>query len=221
VAAPRKGQSAPLPWVAAFAFGAAKARFSVPSPAPWPGGEPAVALGSGDAARFVNGRTLQVAARENGHLAESTVTPLSSTLAKPSAVTMSARPDGSLFLTKPGIGRAVVIDQAQPHRVRHDITFAAPDHPHGAPWSKAILSPDGALLYAVGGASAGGLSAYDVATGKLVAAYSHGSHYSGVYQLPSGTILAVSAANPRLSYFSPELSLLGTTETALQISAVF
>jgi hypothetical protein len=60
-----------------------------------------------------------------------------------------------------------------------------------------------------------------VATGKLVATYSHGSHYSGVYQLPSGTILAVSAANPRLSYFSPELTLLGTTETALQISAVF
>jgi WD40 repeat protein len=96
-----------------------------------------------------------------------------------------------------------------------------PASPLGAPLSKAVLSASGDTLYVLGAAKTGGVSAYDVATGKLTASYSHGGGYSGLYLLPSGTLLAVSAANPRLTFYSSSLSPLGTVETSLQISAAF
>jgi hypothetical protein len=126
-----------------------------------------------------------------------------------------------VFITKPGLGCAVIADPAQEFRVQAQVSFPVPAVPLGAPWSKAVLSPSGGTLYVLGGAKAGGLSAYDVATGALTATYSEGTTYAGLYQLPSGTLLAVSAANPRLTFFSSALSPLGTADTSLQISAVF
>jgi hypothetical protein len=220
--AARKGSwSAPLPWVSAFPLGSAKARLSVPSPTPWPGGEPVVTLATGDVARLVNGRSVQVSSARTGEVTETTIDALNVRKAKPSAVTMQARPDGTVFITKPGIGRAIVASPAEAFTVKSQVDFPVPAVPLGAPVSKAVLSPSGDTLYVLGGAKAGGLSAYDVATGALIASYSHGIRYSGLHQLPTGTLLAVSAANPRLTFFSPSLSLLGTTDTSLQISAVF
>ncbi|MGH3155918.1 MAG: hypothetical protein ACRDNF_04995, partial [Streptosporangiaceae bacterium] len=88
------------------------------------------------------------------------------------------------------------------------------------PWSKAALSPSGDTLFVLGGARTGGISAYDVATGTLTASYSQAHQHSGLYQLPSGTLLAVGPANPRLAFFSSTLSLLGTADTNLHVSAV-
>jgi hypothetical protein len=212
---------APLPWVSAFPLGSGQARVSVPSPAPWPGGEPAVTLPTGDVARLVNGRTVQVSSALTGEVTEVTIDALNVIRAKPSAVTMHSRADGTVFITKPGLGRAVIADPADSFRVQAQVSFPVPGRPLGAPWSKAVLSPSGETLYVLGGAKAGGLSAYDVATGALTASYSDGTTYSGLYQLPAGTLLAVSAANPRLTFFSPALSQIGTADTSLQISAVF
>jgi hypothetical protein len=212
---------APLPWVSAFPLGSGRARVSVPSPAPWPGGEPVVTLANSDVARLVNGRTVQVSSAKTGEVTQVTIGALNVIRAKPSAVTMQSRPDGTVFITKPGIGRAVIADPAEEFRVTAEVSFPVPAIPLGAPWSKAVLSPSGETLYVLGGAKAGGVSAYDVATGALTASYSDGATYAGLYQLPSGTLLAVSAANPRLAFFSPALSLLGTADTSLQISAVF
>src|SRR5215469_10502244 len=92
-------RAAPLPGISVFPFGAGKARLTVPSPAPWPGGEPAVALATGDVARLVNARTLQVVSARNGDLSEISPAPLSARRAKPTPATMMARADGSLFLT--------------------------------------------------------------------------------------------------------------------------
>jgi hypothetical protein len=211
----------PLPWVSVFPLGSGEARLKVPSPAPWPAGEPVVTLPSGDAARLVNGRTVQVSSARTGEVTQTTIPELNVPRAKPSAVTMQTRPDGTVFLTKPAIGRAIIADPADSFRVRRQVDFPVPATPLGAPSSKAVLSASGDTLYVLGGAQAGGLSAYDVATGALTASYSHGVRYDGVYQLPTGTVLAVTAANPRLAFFSPELSPLGTAETNLQISAVF
>jgi hypothetical protein len=220
---PGKGRPrpAPLPWLTAFPLGSGQARVSVPSPAPWPGGEPVVTLASGDAARLVNGRTVQVSSAQTGEVTQVTIDALNVIRAKPSAVTMQTRADGTVFITKPGIGRAVIADPADSFRVQAQVSFPVPAVALGAPWSKAVLSPSGETLYVLGGAKAGGLSAYDVATGALTASYSQGTTYAGLYQLPSGTLLAVSAANPRLTFFSSALSPLGTADTSLQISAVF
>jgi hypothetical protein len=214
-------QAPPLPWVSVFPLGSGQARASVPSPPPWPASEPVVTLATGDAARLVNGRAVQVSSAQTGEVTQTTIAPLNVTRAKPSAVTMESRPDGTVFLTKPGIGRAVVADPAAEFRVTAQVDYPVPAAPGGAPASKAVLSPAGDTLYVLGGAQTGGISAYDVATGKLAGSYSHGRQYFGLYQLPSGTLLTLSPANPRLEFFSPGLSLLGTAATNLHVSAVF
>jgi hypothetical protein len=217
-----KGRIAlPLPQVSAFPLGSARARLAKAAPGPWPGGEPVATLPSGDVARLVNGRVVQVCSARTGDVAQQVIEPISAIRAKPSAVTMDARPDGTVFITKPGIGRAVVADPAHSFRVTAQVSFPVPASPLGAPWSKAVLSPSGDTLYVLGSASAGGVSAYEVATGALTASYTEGQHYSGLYQLASGTLLATAAANPRLAFFSPALSPLGTADTNLHVSAVF
>ena len=77
--------------------------------------------------------------------------------AKPSAVTMQARPDGTVFMTKPGAGVALIADPADSFRARAQIRFPVPASPLGAPWSKAVLSPTGETLYVLGPAATGGL----------------------------------------------------------------
>ena len=207
--------------VSAFPLGSGKARFSVPAPAPWPGGEPVVTLPDGHVARLVRGRDVQVCSARTGEVTELAIGPLSGIRAKPSAVTMQARPDGTVFMTKPGAGAAVVADPADSFRVKAQIRFPVSATPLGAPWSKAVLSPAGDTLYVLGPAHAGGLCVYDVASGALAGSYSEGRQYAGVYQLPSGTLLAVAPENPRLAFFSPTLSPLGTADTTLQVSAVY
>jgi len=214
-------KSPPLPQLNVYPLGSAKPRLSAPAPAPWPGGEPAVPLASGDVARLVNGRCLQVCSARTGEVTQLTVGPLNVNRAKPSAVTMQARPDGTLFLTKPGNGRAIVLDPARSFRVKADVSFPVPAAPLGAPWSKAVLSPSGDTVFVLGAAKTGGISAYDVATGALTASYSQGQQFAGLYQMPSGTLLAVAARNPRLAFFSSTLSPLGTADTNLHVSAVF
>jgi len=212
---------AQLSRVSVFPLGSGKARFSGPAPAPWPAGEPVVTLPNGDVARLVRGRDVQVCSARTGEVTELAVAPLSRTRAKPSAVTMQRRPDGTVFMTKPGAGVAVVADPADSFRVRAHVRFPAPASPHGAPWSKAVLAPAGDTVYVLGSAHTGGLCAYDVASGALTASYSEGRHYAGLYQLSSGTLLAVGTKNPRLTFFSSALRPVGTADTSLHVSAVF
>lgn len=211
----------PLPSVSVFPLGEGKARLTVPSPAPWPAGEPVGALASGNVARFVNARTLQVCAAADGDITQVGIAPLAAGRAKPSPATMTPRPDGTLFFAKPAIGRAVIVDPARSFAVRHGLSFAPPAKPFGGLPSKAVLSPDGAVLYVLGGAKSGGLAVYDVVTGKLTGAYGDGRQYSGIYVLPSGTLLAISPDNPRLAYFSADLTPLGTADAGLYVSAVY
>jgi hypothetical protein len=213
---------APLSVVRAFPLGSGKPRFSAQPPAPWPGGEPVVTLASGDIARLVYGRNLQVCSAKTGDITSHTLAPLGVARPKPSAVTMQARPDGTVFIAKPGIGTAVIVDPADSFRVKSRVDFPVPLAPGSAPWTKAVLSSSGDTLYVVGRASSGGVSAYDVSTGKLTASYAHGGRqYTGLSVLPDGNVLAVGPAHPRLGFFSPALSPLNTVDTSLQIAAVF
>jgi hypothetical protein len=217
----RKGSAPPLPTLSAFPLGSGQARFRTAALMPWSGGEPVVTLPSGDIGRFVNGRTVQVASASNGDIAQTTIGALSAPLAKPSAVTMQTRSDGSVFLTKPGAGRAVITDPADSFRVTAQVDFPRPPYPNGGPAQKAVLSASGDTLYVLAGTKSGGVSAYDVTSGKLTGSYSHGDLYNGLYLLPNGHLLAVGAANPRVTFFSPDLDLLGTASTTLQIAAAF
>jgi hypothetical protein len=212
---------APLSRVSAFPLGSGKARYSVQAPAPWPGGEPVLALPTGDVARLVRGRDVQVCSARTGKVTELGVAAFSRGRAKPSAVTMQARADGTVFMAKPGDGVAVISDPARSFDIKAKVEFPAPASPLGAPWNKAVLSPSGDILYVLGPAATGGLSAYEVASGRLTGAYSEGHQYAGLYQLPSGTLLAVRPESPRLAFFSPSLNPLATADTDLYVSAVF
>jgi hypothetical protein len=204
-----------------FPLGSGTARLSRSAPPPWPGGEPVVTLPTGHVARLVRGRDVQVCSAQTGEVTEQTIAAFDPARAKPSAVTMQARPDGTVFMTKPGAGVAVIADPADSFRTTALIKFPVPASPLGAPWSKAVLSPAGETVYVLGPATSGGLCAYDVGSGRLAASQSDGRQYDGLYQLPSGTLLAVRAENPRLAFFSSDLSLLGTADTNLYVSAVF
>jgi hypothetical protein len=212
---------APLSRVSAFALGSGTARFSIQAPAPWPGGEPALALPTGDVARLVRGRDVQVCSAQTGEVTELGVPAFSRRRAKPSAVTMQARTDGTVFMAKAGDGIAVIADPARSFDIKAQVEFPPPASPLGAPWDKAVLSPEGDTLYVLGPVATGGLSAYEVASGRLTAAYSEGHQYAGLYQLPSGTLLAVRPESPRLAFFSPSLTPLATADTNLYVSAVF
>jgi hypothetical protein len=213
---------APLSTVSAYPLGSGQSRFATPSLAPWPGGEPVVTLASGDVARLVYGRDLQVCSAQTGDITAQTLGPLNVARPKPSAVTMQSRSDGTLFITKPGVGTAFVVDPASSFAVKSQVSYPVPLAPGSAPWSKAVLSATGETLYVLGGASGGGVSAYSMSSGTLTGSYTAGGkQYGGLSVLPNGDLLAVSPAHPRLSFFSPELDLLGTADTNLQIAAVF
>jgi hypothetical protein len=212
---------APLSRLSVFPLGSGKARLSGLAPAPWPGGEPVTTLPTGDVARLAWGRQVQVCSARTAAVTQLEIPAFGQARAKPSAVTMQARPDGTVFMTKPGAGVALIADPADSFRVRTQIRFPVPASPLGAPWSKAVLSPTGETLYVLGPAATGGLRAYDVGSGKLAASYSEGRHYYGLHQLPSGDLLAVLPENPRLAFFSADLSPLGTADTDLHVSAIF
>jgi hypothetical protein len=212
---------ASLSRLSVFPLGSGTARLSVPAPSPWPGGEPVITLPAGDVARLVRGRDVQVCSARTGQVAEVGIPAFSQERAKPSAVTMQARLDGTVFLTKPGAGVAVIADPAEEFRTTAQIQFPLPATPLGAPWSKAVLSPAGDTCYVLGPAATGGISVYDVSSGKMAGSYSDGSQYAGLYQLPSGALLAVRPENPRLAFFSAGLSPLATADTDLDVSAVF
>jgi hypothetical protein len=217
-----KGMAAPLSTVSAFPLGSGQSRFAVPSLAPWPGGEPVVTLASGDVARLVYGRDVQVCSAQTGDISTYSPAALNVTRSKPGAVTMQALPDGTVFITKPGIGTAVIVDPANSFQVKSQISFPVPQAPGSAPWSKAVLSASGEVLYAVGGASSGGVAAYDVSSGALTASYTQGGQqFAGLSVLPNGNVLAVGQAHPRLAFFSPTLGPIGTADTNLQIAAVY
>jgi len=212
---------ASLSRLSVFPLGSGKARLSTSAPAPWPGGEPVATLPTGDIARLVRGRHVQVCSARTGEVTELEIPAFRPGRAKPSAVTMQARPDGTVFMTKPGAGVAVLADAGDSFRTKTHIQFPAPASPLGAPWSKAVLSPAGETMYVLGPAATGGLCAYHVASGKLAASYSEGHQYHGLYQLPSGALLAVRPENPRLAFFSADLSPLGTADTNLHVSAIY
>ncbi|MBS2963217.1 hypothetical protein KGA66_09180 [Actinocrinis puniceicyclus] len=221
-----KAEPLPAPPVRLLTFplGSARPGRSVRSAGTWPGGATGLVLSTGDVVRVVDGRDLEVytpgsdARSRRVRFAE-----LQMDTAKAGATNLHARPDGTLVITNAAFGRALVVDPAAGFRTVAALEFPRPRISLGGPDAKSALSPDGSVLYTLGSADAGGLSAYDLSTGALVAAYGDGSHYSGVYRLPSGTVLGVAGAETgsRLGFLTADLSLLGTVGTDMYVAEVF
>ena len=193
------------------------------SAGPWPSGAGAQVLANGDVVRVVAGRSLEVFAPARGALALTRIAPMAQvSSAKPGAVTFEALPNGTALITNSAFGRATVVDPAAAYSTVSVIDYARVPHPVRG----ATASADGTTLYTLGTVGGGSLDAYDLATGSLSACYSNSESYAGVFQLGSGTLLAVQpVAGPtpqtRLSFFTPALEPVGSADTGVLVAAVY
>ena len=214
---------APPPHVLTFPLGSGRPTRTARSAGAWPNGATGLVLATGDIARLADGRDLEVYSARTGVSARRKFAEFGSEVARAGATTLHPRPDGTLVVANAAFGRAVVVDPAGAFRTVARVDYGRPRIALGGPDAKTALSPDGRVLYTLGAAGTGGLSAHDLATGELVAAHTDGAHYSGVYQLPSGTLLAVTGTDTgsELRFFSPTLTGLGASGTDMFVAEVF
>lgn len=203
----------------AIPLGSGTPAHTAASVGPWPSGDPAKVLSNGDVARLVAGRGLETFTPANGALAQrriSALEPLGS--AKPGSVTLDSLPGGDALITNSAFGRAAIVNPAASYGAVSSVDYPKVKYPIRG----ATASADGKTLFTVGAANTGGLNAYDIATGKLTGSYSHGDAYSGVYQLASGTVLAVKpGVQSTLGFFSPQLEQLGGATTSVFVASVY
>jgi hypothetical protein len=210
--------SRPVTRLAAYPLGSGQPRYSVPTPGPWPvNGEPVILLSGSRFARLAYARQVEVYSAPTGHAVEIAPPALQRSAAKPATPSMQALASGLVLINKPSIGRAVIADPSRSFRAVTLIDYPRPQFPERAP---AALSADQKTLYVLGGAGTGGISAYDIATGALTASRAAGTHYTGLYQLSGGLLLALKPTAPKLVFFTPDLEPYGTANTDLYVSAV-
>ncbi len=125
-----------------------------------------------------------------------------------------------MFLSAPAAGKTVLLDPVNGFSVISSVSFPVPRYASGAPSRKTALSPDGAILYVLGDADAGGIVAYDTSTGAVRTAFSTGQHFSGLRQLLSGNILAVAPLSPRLSLFTPLLQAISSADIEIEVQEI-
>lgn len=211
----------PVPQLTVFPLGSGKPRLKIDASPVWPvNDEPMAILRNGAVARLVYGRDVETYAPDTGRHTTVTIAPLAQDMERPARTTMQSLPDGLVFLANPGLGVATIVDPARGFAAVSTVKSAPGAAPAGGPQSKAVLSADAKTVYAVGTAAGPGLSAYDVATGRLHAAAT-ARDYTAVYALPSGRLLAIASDNPRLSFFDSSLRQLGTQDTNLNVVEVY
>jgi len=212
---------APVPQLSVFPLRSGTPRLKIDASEVWPvNDEPIAVLGNGAIARLVYGRDLETYAPDTGRHSTVTIAPLAQDVERPARTTMQLRPDGLLFLANPALGVATSVDPARGFAVVSTVKSSPAVAPAGGPQSKAVLSADSKTVYTVGTAAGPGLSAYDVASGRLQAVTT-ARNYSAVYALPSGTMLAIAADNPRLSFFDSSLRQVGAEDTNLNVVEVY
>jgi hypothetical protein len=212
---------APVPQLSVFPLRSGTPRLKIDASDVWPvNDEPIAILGNGAVARLVYGRYLERYAPDTGRHTTTTIAPLAQDVERPARTTMQLRPDGLLFLANPALGIATLVDPARGFSVVSTVKSTPAAAPAGGPSSKAVLSADAKTVYTVGTAAGPGLSAYDVASGRLQAATT-ARDYTAVYALPSGRLLAIASDNPRLSFFDSSLREVGTEDTNLNVVEVY
>jgi hypothetical protein len=219
-----KGAEGPMPTprLSVFPLGLGTPRVIVAAPDAWPvNGEPCLPLGSGQIARLVYGTDLEIYSAGDGTMTRFPIPPLAEIGAKPSAPTMELRENGTIFLSAPAIGRAVVVDPSKSFGVLANVSYRPPLYAAGAPSGKAALAAAGDLLYVLGDTQVGGVAAYNVISGLVQQSYTDDRHYSGLHILPSGNLVAVAPTSPRLTILSGTLASIAQMDPELDVVAVY
>ena len=213
---------APIPQLSSFPLGSGTPRLIVPASPVWPGdGGATFAYQKGALGRLVSNGQVEIYSTTTGAYATTTVSPLAEEHAKPTPTTLQVLPDGTAMLVNATLGKAAHVAPSANFSVLNTIGFSPPRFARSTPSRKADVSPDGSTLYVIGGLAEGGLAAYDVSSGALIASQANGVPYSGVRALANGCVLALSPATPQLAFFNSELGSLGTAAADLSIAEVY
>jgi hypothetical protein len=211
----------PVTRLSVFPLGSGNPRLVTEAPGPWPvNGEPIVPLSTGEVARLAYGTELEIYSPLDGAAKRVPIPKLDAIGAKPSSPTMESLVNGTLFVSAPAIGSALVVDPSKDFVVVASVSYPIPLYASGGPSGKTVLSPAGDVLYVLGDARAGGLAAYETASGLLKESYRGDQHYSGLRLLPSGNLVAVAPTSPRVSFFTPALEFVGSFDTELDIAEI-
>jgi hypothetical protein len=202
-----------------FPLGSGQPRLVTPAPGPWPvNGEPVIPLANGQISRLVYGSDLQIYSSGDA-TAETVVLPQLFVGAKPSEPAMERRDDGTLFISTPVLGTALVVDPAHAFEVVRQVSYPVPLYAAGG--RQAALSPAGDALYVLGDYRTGGsLACYDTASGNLRSSYRSGQQFSGLQLLESGDLVAVAPTSPKLGTFTPDLEPIDFADTDIDIVAL-
>lgn len=208
------------PQLSLFEVGQGKPRLQLPAPGPWPvNREPLAVVSSGEVARMAFSREVELYSPQTGVQRRIAPTALQPGSAQPGAPTMDVLTDGSVLLTNAAIGSALVADPTSDWAAQDTVSFPAPEGAAGA-GRKIAISEDRQTLYAVAPRLAGGISAYDVSSGALVASYSNGADYRALRALSDGSVVAVSTKNPKVTVFDPSLKPVSQFTTATYVADV-
>jgi len=212
----------PVPQLAAYPLGSADPRFAVDAPGQWPvGSEPLLAHPSGHVLRLLAGRHIQAFSSRSGRMSLVKPGQLAVPSAKLGSASMDLAADGLVVINNPVIGAAVLVDPGRSFRVVAETRYPPPAVPFGGPAAKAALGPDGLTLYVLGPAASGGLSAYDLRTGRQMASFSDGQNFGGVRVLTDGTVVAVGLSGPQLFFFTPELKLAASANAGIVVREIY
>lgn len=210
----------PTPRLSIFPLGSGTPRLVTEAPSIWPvNGEPTAALQGGSFARLVGGTTLEVYAPRTGSLRSQAYAVLDNTQTRPTRARMEQLPNGSLFISNPALGRALVVDGANPGAPRASLAHEPRAFMARSSVPQAQLSDDGRTFYALG--PDGGVGAYSIASGQIQETVAQGSQFTGLYRLSSGGLAATSETAPKLTFFNQDLSPAGTADTTFYIDGVF
>jgi hypothetical protein len=203
----------------AIPLGSAAPAVAAASRGPWPSGADARILATGQVARVLAGRDLEVYSPADGSLRTVSLAPMHEAgAAKPGAITLESLPDGTALVTNSALGRATVLDPAA-----RFATVAVIDYPRVPyPVRGASVSSDGATLYTLGARGTGGVNAYKLANGALINSYTHGESYTGVYRMAGGNLLTLTPGpQTGLSFFTPRLERVATAATDVLVAGVY
>lgn len=180
----------------------------------WPSstGQHVVGLPDGGMARVIGCSAVEVYQPQSAAMTRTVIEALDRPTAKPGTPVVKALPGGNVLVVNPALGTAAVLDSStlQPTST---VTFPPPAYPNGGP-QPATVSPDGSTLYVLGGRTNGGIGAYRLTDGGLVASYSDGRPYAGIHQTPvSGEVVALAPTTPKVTVLNPGLSVVGTATT--------
>jgi hypothetical protein len=203
----------------AIPLGSGAPALVAPSLGPWPAGAEAHILATGHVARVIAGRDLEVFSPADGSLHTVTLAPMHEVgAAKPGAVTLETLPSGNSLVANSAFGRATVVDPAAGFTIASVIDY--PKVPY--PVRGASVSSDGTTLYTLGARETGGLNGYRITSGALTTSYTHGETYTGVYRLPGGNLLTLTAGGKTgLSFFIPQLERAATATTSVLVAAAY